>query len=128
MSFIQADHSSVGVNQRLGETVAAQLRLLAIPTIHPGRTDDNEQNRTQASRGSRHSRARRPIDVGLLRRRGFGAAAALNFLLPVALFGSLILIPLYYQVVRHDSPVQVGLLLGPQGIGAALALPAAGSR
>ncbi len=67
------------------------------------------------------------IDVGLLRRRGFGAAAVLNFLLPVALFGSLILIPLYYQVVRHDSPVQIGLLLGPQGIGAALSLSLAGS-
>jgi len=44
----------------------------------------------------------------------------------VALFGSLILIPLYYQVVRHDSPLQIGLLLGPQGVGAALALPVAG--
>jgi hypothetical protein len=47
------------------------------------------------------------------------AAAALNLLLMVALFGSLILIPLYYQVVRHDSPLHVGLLLAPQGIGAA---------
>src|SRR6266516_3128688 len=38
----------------------------------------------------------------------------------------LILLPLYYQVVRHNSPLQIGLLLGPQGIGAALALPLAG--
>ena len=53
-------------------------------------------------------------------------AAALNFLLMVALFGSLILIPLYYQLVRHDSPLRIGVLLGPQGIGAALALPLAG--
>jgi len=44
----------------------------------------------------------------------------------VALFGSLILIPLYYQLVRHDSPLRIGVLLGPQGIGAALALPLAG--
>ncbi len=44
----------------------------------------------------------------------------------VALFGSLILIPLYYQAVRHDGPLQIGLLLGPQGIGAALVLPLAG--
>ena len=43
------------------------------------------------------------IDLSLLRHRGFAAAAALNFLLPVALFGSLILIPLYYQVIRHAS-------------------------
>ncbi len=66
------------------------------------------------------------IDISLLRRRGFAAAAGVNLLLMVALFGSLILLPLYYQVVRHDSPLQIGLLLGPQGIGAALALPLAG--
>jgi EmrB/QacA subfamily drug resistance transporter len=66
------------------------------------------------------------IDLTLLRRRGFAAAAAMNFLLPVALFGSLILIPLYYQVIRHAGPVQIGLLLAPQGVGAALALPVAG--
>src|SRR6266496_1515032 len=66
------------------------------------------------------------IDVSLFRRRGFATAAAANLLLGIALFGSLILIPLYYQVVRHNSPLQIGLLLGPQGIGAALALPLAG--
>jgi EmrB/QacA subfamily drug resistance transporter len=66
------------------------------------------------------------IDISLLRRRGFATAAALNFLLMAGLFGSLILIPLYYQIVRHDSTLQTGLLLAPQGIGAALALSLAG--
>jgi EmrB/QacA subfamily drug resistance transporter len=66
------------------------------------------------------------IDVSLLRRRGFGAAAAVNLLLMVALFGSLILIPLYYQQVRHEGAIAIGLLLAPQGLGAALALPLAG--
>ena len=66
------------------------------------------------------------IDVSLLRRRGFGAAAAVNLLLMVALFGSLILIPLYYQQVRHEGAVAIGMLLAPQGLGAALALPLAG--
>ncbi len=78
---------------------------------------------------SRHAVARGGdalIDVSLLRRRGFGAAAALNFLLMTGLFGSLILIPLYYQVVRHAGSLQTGMLLAPQGIGAALALPLAG--
>jgi EmrB/QacA subfamily drug resistance transporter len=66
------------------------------------------------------------IDLALFRRRGFAAAAALNFLLIGALFGSLLLLPLYYQLVRHESPLQVGLLLVPQGVGAALAMPLAG--
>lgn len=66
------------------------------------------------------------IDVSPLRRRGFAAASALNLLLMAGLFGSLILIPLYYQVVRHDGTLQTGLLLAPQGIGAAIALSLAG--
>jgi EmrB/QacA subfamily drug resistance transporter len=66
------------------------------------------------------------IDLSLFRRRAFAAAAATNFLLPVALFGALILLPLYYQLVRHQSPLDVGLLLIPQGLGAALAMPIAG--
>jgi EmrB/QacA subfamily drug resistance transporter len=66
------------------------------------------------------------IDVSLFARRGFATAAAVNFLLPAALFGTLLLIPLYYQLVRHESPLQVGLLLVPQGVGAALAMPLAG--
>ncbi len=66
------------------------------------------------------------IDLSLFGRRGFAAAAATNFLLPVALFGALILLPLYYQVVRQQSPLDVGLLLIPQGVGAAVAMPIAG--
>ena len=66
------------------------------------------------------------IDVSLLRRRGYATAAAVNLLLGIALFGSLILIPLYYQLVRHNTPLQIGLLLAPQGVGAALSLPLAG--
>jgi EmrB/QacA subfamily drug resistance transporter len=66
------------------------------------------------------------IDLSLFRRRGFAAATAMNFLLPIALFGALILLPLYYQVVRRESPLDVGLLLIPQGLGAAVAMPFAG--
>jgi EmrB/QacA subfamily drug resistance transporter len=66
------------------------------------------------------------LDIALFRRRGFAAASAANLVLAVALFGSLILLPLYYQIVRHESPLEVGLLLVPQGVGAALAMPLAG--
>ena len=66
------------------------------------------------------------IDVTLFVRRGFAAAAGTNLLVGVALFGALILLPLYYQLVRGESPLATGLLLAPQGLGAALAMPIAG--
>jgi EmrB/QacA subfamily drug resistance transporter len=66
------------------------------------------------------------IDVSLFARRGFAAAAGTNLLVGIALFGALILLPLYYQLVRGESPLATGLLLVPQGVGAALAMPIAG--
>ncbi len=66
------------------------------------------------------------IDLSLFRRRAFAAAAAANVLLIGALMGSLLLLPLYYQLVRDQTPTDVGLLLAPQGLGAALAMPLAG--
>jgi MFS family permease len=38
----------------------------------------------------------------------------------------MILLPLYWQDIRHFSVVDAGLLMGPQGIGAALSMPIAG--
>ncbi len=76
-----------------------------------------------------HARARGNealIDVSLFLRRGFATAAGVNLLLGIALFGSLILLPLYYQVVRGESALATGLLLAPQGAGAAVAMPLAG--
>ena len=66
------------------------------------------------------------LDMSLFLRRGFAAAAATNLLLGVALFGSLILLPLYYQLVRGETPLRTGLLLVPQALGAAVAMPFAG--
>jgi MFS family permease len=66
------------------------------------------------------------IDVSLFASRGYAAAAGTNLLVGVALFGALILLPLYYQIVRGESPLATGLLLVPQGLGAALAMPIAG--
>ena len=66
------------------------------------------------------------LDLSLFARRAFAAAAATNLLIGIALFGGLILLPLYYQLVRGESPLDTGLLLMPQGIGAALAMPIAG--
>ena len=44
----------------------------------------------------------------------------------MSLFGAMLILPLYYQVVRGESALNAGLLLAPQGIGAAMAMPIAG--
>jgi EmrB/QacA subfamily drug resistance transporter len=66
------------------------------------------------------------VDVKLFRGAGFSAAAGTTFLVGAALFGSMILLPLYYQVVRGQSPLDAGLLMMPQGVGAALGMNVAG--
>ena len=70
--------------------------------------------------------ARPLIELRLFRSRGFRAAATLTFLLGGALFGAMLVLPLYYQVDRGESALDAGLLLAPQGIGAALMLPISG--
>jgi EmrB/QacA subfamily drug resistance transporter len=76
----------------------------------------------------RHAlRVPRPlIDMHLFRSAGFSAAAASVFLLGAALFGAMLLLPLYYQVDRGASALSAGLLMAPQGIGAALVMPISG--
>jgi EmrB/QacA subfamily drug resistance transporter len=66
------------------------------------------------------------VEVRLFRGPGFSAAAATTFLVGAALFGSMILLPLYYQVVRGQSALDAGLLMIPQGLGAALGMNVAG--
>jgi EmrB/QacA subfamily drug resistance transporter len=75
-----------------------------------------------------HARhAERPLlDVRLYRNRVFAGASATTFFLGAALFGAMILVPLYYQQVRGASVIDTGLLNAPQGIGALLAMPIAG--
>jgi EmrB/QacA subfamily drug resistance transporter len=72
-------------------------------------------------------RAPRPLlDVRLYSKRTFSAASITTFCLGAALFGAMILMPLYYQQVRGESVLATGLLIGPQGLGAALAMPISG--
>ncbi len=66
------------------------------------------------------------IDVRLFRDRQFSAAAVTTFAFGAALFGGMFLLPVYYQVVRGQTPLTAGLLMAPQGIGAALVMPLAG--
>ncbi|HEY2652407.1 MAG TPA: MDR family MFS transporter [Solirubrobacteraceae bacterium] len=72
-------------------------------------------------------RVPRPLlDVRLYRRPTFSTASIAMFALAAALFGGMILLPLYWQEIRHQSVVNAGLLMAPQGLGAALAMPLAG--
>jgi EmrB/QacA subfamily drug resistance transporter len=66
------------------------------------------------------------VDVQLFRDAGFSAAAATVFLVGAALFGALLLMALYFQVARGQSALQAGLLMAPQGLGAALGMNRAG--
>ncbi len=72
-------------------------------------------------------RSRDPIiDLRLFRSRAFSASSALVLLFTMAMLGMQLLLPLYYQQVRHESALNAGLLLAPRGIGMAVALIVAG--
>lgn len=66
------------------------------------------------------------LDIRLYSNRVFAGASFANFGLGAALFGAMILVPLYYQQVRGQNVIDTGLLNGPQGIGALIAMPIAG--
>jgi EmrB/QacA subfamily drug resistance transporter len=70
---------------------------------------------------------RRPLlDLTLLRAPGFAAAAVATMFIAAVIFGALLVLPLYFQVARGASTLDTGLLLAPQGVGAALAMPISG--
>jgi EmrB/QacA subfamily drug resistance transporter len=62
------------------------------------------------------------LDLSLFRNRGFTAASVVTFCLGGALFGAMILMPLYFQTVRGEDAIDTGLLLIPQGIGGGLGM------
>jgi EmrB/QacA subfamily drug resistance transporter len=66
------------------------------------------------------------LDLRLYRRPTFSSASIAMFCLGAALFGGMILLPLYWQGIRHESVVDTGLLTAPQGLGMALVMPIAG--
>jgi MFS family permease len=66
------------------------------------------------------------LNLRLYRRPTFSSASFAMFCLGAALFGGMILLPLYWQGIRHESVVDTGLLTAPQGLGMALVMPIAG--
>lgn len=66
------------------------------------------------------------VDLRLFADRVFAACMGTLFIGIVAVFGGLLLLPLYLQTVRGESAMDTGLLLAPQGLGAVVAMPLAG--
>jgi EmrB/QacA subfamily drug resistance transporter len=66
------------------------------------------------------------IDLRLFGVRSFSASAGLMFLGGLSIFGSMLLLPLYYQQARGQSALEAGLALAPQGVGMMVALAVAG--
>jgi Na+/melibiose symporter-like transporter len=62
------------------------------------------------------------LDLTLFRNPAFRAASIVTFCLGAALFGAMILMPLYFQTVRGQDAIDTGLLLIPQGIGGGLGM------
>jgi EmrB/QacA subfamily drug resistance transporter len=67
------------------------------------------------------------LDLRLFKNRNFAIANICIFVLGATLFGSMFLLPLYYQIARGQSPWVAGLLMAPQGIGAACIMRWSGS-
>ena len=66
------------------------------------------------------------VDLRLFANRTFSASTVTLLLMVMSVFGGMLLLPLYLQVVRGESAMDSGLLIAPQGLGAMLAMPIAG--
>jgi EmrB/QacA subfamily drug resistance transporter len=67
------------------------------------------------------------LELHLFKDRNFTIANICIFVLGATLFGSMFLLPLYYQIARGQEAWVAGLLMAPQGIGAACIMRWAGS-
>lgn len=66
------------------------------------------------------------VDISLLARRSVGSSSAVLFLSGASLYGSMLLLPLFFQIVHGSDALKAALLLIPQGIGALLSRTLAG--
>jgi EmrB/QacA subfamily drug resistance transporter len=66
------------------------------------------------------------VDVRLFAHRAVASAAGLLFLSGAALYGAMLLLPLYFQEIRGADALAAGLVLVPQGIGTLLSRSLAG--
>ena len=75
----------------------------------------------------RQLRAREPLlQLTLFRDRTFSWAMAISFVVVTAMFGTMLLLPLYLQEVHGYDAIETGLLLLPQAAMAAVSMPLGG--
>ncbi|WP_086666189.1 MDR family MFS transporter [Lentzea kentuckyensis] len=77
-------------------------------------------------RAVRMTSGRPLLDLTAFRDRAFSASVTALFVYSSAVFGLLVVLPIYYQSVQGRSPVLTGLLIAPLGLGAMITLPIAG--
>ncbi|WP_433730222.1 DHA2 family efflux MFS transporter permease subunit [Nocardia sp. CA-129566] len=66
------------------------------------------------------------LDVGLFRHPVFATANVANFFAGASMFGSMLVLPLYFQVLHHEGLIATGLLLMSFGLGGIIAMPIGG--
>ncbi|HBF79949.1 MAG TPA: MFS transporter [Streptomyces sp.] len=66
------------------------------------------------------------INIRLFRHRALASSSVLVFLSGAALYGTMLLLPLYWQQVRGESALDAALLLIPQGLGTLISRSLAG--
>jgi MFS transporter, DHA2 family, multidrug resistance protein len=67
------------------------------------------------------------IDLALFKNRAVTLSNSAMFAFSVGFFGAVLVIPSYLQQLLHETPLQSGLQLIPQGLGAMLTMPLAGT-
>jgi DHA2 family multidrug resistance protein len=65
------------------------------------------------------------VDLAPLRTLGFSIACAYNFVLGMALYGSLYLLPLFLGFVRFHTPLEIGEIMTVMGVSQLVAAPLA---
>ncbi|MHB8734396.1 MAG: DHA2 family efflux MFS transporter permease subunit [Terriglobales bacterium] len=66
------------------------------------------------------------VDLRLFGNRAFATSSLAMVLMEASVFGSLLLLPLYFQQARGASPLSSGLLMIPQGVGELMMVPLSG--
>ncbi|WP_416979728.1 DHA2 family efflux MFS transporter permease subunit [Streptomyces sp. T028] len=67
------------------------------------------------------------LDLRLFKDRNLTVSTIVMFLFAGSFFGAMLLVPTYFQQVRGEDVLKAGLLVAPQGIGAMVTMPIAGT-